>query len=293
MEPFHADCVGDHCVGDVRVAVGSSSIDYERDPQNPTFQRLVMQGGRGWTIYELPEDPDALLKLVFDSGDDVEHASCEFFPWAYNSIQDEEMGPGENMPNNTLWRYAVEKGDEDLMEELAAANDPEQDGCADQGDGTPGACPLSQNVDTRSAKGGLQVEHVVSGVACGRLVALVSTEKESIALLYDITNIASPDVVQVFQLSHATENKSAGLAYNDGTIGEIDPESFVFLSASESPTGKASVIFAGAFSGTLSYWEFECGVEDDMSTHGPVTSAALGWAFWLSMSAMGFVLLFI
>ena len=63
--------------------------------------------------------------------------SCSLFPWAYNAAVDEELAPTENFPNNTLWRSWDEEDREDLTEH----SDPEQKGCLDQGDGTPGACP--------------------------------------------------------------------------------------------------------------------------------------------------------
>ena len=239
-----------------------------------------MVGGRGWTIFELPDDPDSLLKLVFDSWDDMERSVCDEFPWAYNAEVDEEYSPTDKMPNHTLWTW-----DEDIREDLLEKNDPEEKGCLDQGDGNPGACPLKDTVDVASDGGGAQIEHVEAGIACGRLVAIVASEKTSVAWLYDITNIVSPTLIKTFHLSPAIQNKSAGLAYNEGTIGEIDPENFIFLPKEDSPSGKAAILFGGAFSGTLSYWEFECvddddddmEADDDMSSAGPNTMGGLNW----------------
>lgn len=78
---FNAACEGQECVGGVEISLGSSAINYEVNSTHPIFHRMVLYGGRGWSIYELPENPDALLKLVFDSGDDGERTSCEQFPW--------------------------------------------------------------------------------------------------------------------------------------------------------------------------------------------------------------------
>ena len=189
-------CEGDECVDSVILAIGSNAIDYESDPANPIFHRMVLIGGRGWSIYELPEDPNNLLKLVFDSGDAVEATGCEHFPWAHNSVQDEESAPADNFPNNTLWQIA----DEELREILKLANDPAEDGCIDQGDGTPGACSMSGTIDGRSAKDGSSVEQVVVGEACGRLLAVTAVEKNSIGLLFDITELTSPDLKKVFHL---------------------------------------------------------------------------------------------
>ena len=69
---FNSACEGPDCVGEVGISVGSSAINYELDPAQPLFYQMVLFGGRGWSIYELPDDLDALLKLIFDSGDDAE-----------------------------------------------------------------------------------------------------------------------------------------------------------------------------------------------------------------------------
>jgi hypothetical protein len=106
----------------------------------------------------------------------------------------------------------------------------------------------------------------VTGVACGRLVTVTASETTSVAWLYDITNIASPDLVKTFHLSPALETKSPGLAYNEGRIGEVDPENFLFLTKEQAPGGKEAIMFGGAQSGTISYWEFDC-VEDERPAH--------------------------
>lgn len=232
-----------------------------------------MFGGRGWTIYELPEDPDSLLKLVFDSGDDFERLTCEFFPWAYNSILNEEYGPVSG-PNSTFYDF-IREDDPDVAEAMVANNDPAQNGCADQGDGTPGACPMEKTVDQASAAGGPQVENVQSGVVCGRLVALAATAEQSIAFLYDITNIKQPTLIKIFHLSPASKDRSAALAYNDGTLGDITPRNFFLLDSEDSPSGKPGVLISGVISGTLSFWEFEC---DDYSNGSlEEKSSAFGW----------------
>ena len=253
------------CLGKVEMSVGSYSIDYESDPSNPIFYRMVLFGGRGWSIYELPEDPENLLKLVFDSGDAMEEEGCKFYPWAYNAKIDDEYAPIDG-PNNTYFLSLDPEDDEKTIEGMMERNDPEDKGCDDQGDGTPGVCPLSETVDNESEKDGPAIENVIVGVACGRLVATMAAEKNSIAMMFDITDITSPDLIKVFHLSPASQYKSFGLAYNDGEIGEIDPESAVFVSAADSPTGKEGIFWSGAQSGTVSFWEFDC--KEDVKVSG-------------------------
>ena len=255
---FNSECIGTimndaECIEKIEISVGSNSIDYESDPANPIFYRMVLFGGRGWSIFELPEDPDDLLKLVFDSADAFEKDGCAKYPWSHNGKQDEEFSPISG-PNSTLFLHLDPEDREDMIEK----NDPEEDGCLDQGDGTPGACPLSKTVDAESDKDGSAIENIFVGEACGRLVTAMASEKASIAMLFDVTDITSPDLIQVFHLSESSQYKSIGLAYNAGELGEVDPESGVFLNAEQSPSGKAGILFAGAYSGTISWWEFDC-----------------------------------
>ena len=285
---FNSECEGDACVSSTRISVGSTSIDYDTDPKNPIFYRMVMQGGRGWSIYELPPDPNSLLKLVFDSSDYLERVSCEFFPLSHNGHMNEEDAPADNLPNNTLWQIADEK----LRQDLAEKNDPEEDGCKDQGDGTPGACPMKDKVDSGTSKDGPGVERITVGAACGRLFAVMATEKTSVAYLFDITNVGSPDLKKVFHLSEAMQHKSPGLAYNDATIGEIDPENILFLPAHQSPSGKPSLLFAGAHSGTISYWEFDCVEEDTVLLDQSSSAISLAGIASVTLALLGIFMIY-
>ena len=44
----------------------------------------------------------------------------------------------------------------------------------------------------------------------------------------------------------------------EGVLGDIDTESIIFVDAADSPSGNAGVLVAGAWSSTLSWWEFTC-----------------------------------
>ena len=130
--------------------------------------------------------------------------------------------------------------------------------CEDDGGGLPGACPMGSMVDDRSTKDGCAPETVVVGEACGTLYFVTVCEKNSVGFVYDLTDVSSPILFQVFHLSEVSETLSPGLAYEARILGEIDSESIQFLTADESPTGNAAVLFSGAFSGTTSLWEFQC-----------------------------------
>lgn len=84
--------------------------------------------------------------------------------------------------------------------------------------------------------------------------------------LYDISDITSPKLAQIFHLSPASETKSPVVAFKDRTLGEIDAESILFFEEDESPTGVPAILFAGAWSTTTSYWEFNCdGTMEEMA----------------------------
>lgn len=129
----------------------------------------------------------------------------------------------------------------------------------DRGDGQTGACAMGDTVDERSLKDGYAAEAIVAGEACGKRYLVTVSEKNSVGFLYDVSDIGSPELVETFHLSPDSETKNPVVAYEDRTLGEIDSESILFLSAEDSPTGVPAIIFAGAWSSTTSFWEFDCG----------------------------------
>jgi len=143
---------------------------------------------------------------------------------------------------------------------------------------------MSMKVDVRSTADGCAPETVVVGEACGELYTVTVCEKNSIGFLYSLADVSAPELVQVFHLSEASEKYSPGLSYDARILGEIDSESIQFLTAEESPTGNAAVLFSGAFSGTASLWEFNCdgGTESASSSSfsvellGPLLTSVVG-----------------
>ena len=83
--------------------------------------------------------------------------------------------------------------------------------------------------------------------------------------MYDVTDVTSPELVQVFHLSPESETKNPVVAYEDRTLGEIDAESIIFFDEESSPSGKAAILFAGAWSTTTSFWEFDCGASEEVA----------------------------
>ena len=77
-------------------------------------------------------------------------------------------------------------------------------------------------------------------------------------MLYDMTHITDPTLVQMFHLSPGTKDRSPGLAYNDATIGYVDPEIALFLDDKDSPSGNAGFVIMGAH--TSLYLGLETGI---------------------------------
>mmetsp|Transcript_54241 Transcript_54241/g.176223 ORF Transcript_54241/g.176223 Transcript_54241/m.176223 type:complete len:693 (+) Transcript_54241:51-2129(+) len=242
------------------VTVGSATIDYS-NPAAPEIKAIVGFGGRGISIFK---DAGDKLELTWDSNSELEMKVCEYFPWAHNSIQDEEFAP----VNGGLYNSS----DDDLKEVLRDMNDPAKDGCADAGDGKPGACPLNMTIDSRSPKDGPAPESMAAGEACGRLLLVTATEKSGVAFVYDITTVTKPKLLFVKHLTPISKTKSAGVAYATRELGDIDTEGVIFVDAAHSPSGSAGVFFGGAWSGTMSFWEFECSATTKAA--GPVASSS-------------------
>ena len=55
-------------------------------------------------------------------------------------------------------------------------------------------------VEAESESQGPAVEQLVLGVACGRLITALATEKAGAGFLFDITDVTSPFDCQVFPL---------------------------------------------------------------------------------------------
>ncbi|CAE8717012.1 unnamed protein product [Polarella glacialis] len=246
------------------ITIGSSAVDYS-DATAPIFKAAVGFGGRGVSIYKASD-----MSLVWDSGSDFEREQCAAYPWAHNGIQDEEFAPKTGSQNDL---YASLVSSSKLATDIADMNDPREDGCEDGGAGEAGPCPLNNTIDERSLKDGAGPEAVVIGYACGRMLMVTATEKQGTAFVYDVSDPTAPKFLFVHHLSPASQSKNPGVAYADGTLGDIDPESSIFLQASASPTGKAGVMFAGAWSGTISFYEFEGCVEPTITTAAATTTA--------------------
>lgn len=143
------------------------------------------------------------------------------------------------------------------------------------GDGDNGACPLPHTIDFVSPQeSGIQAVSLAAGVTCDRLFVLSSGETNQNAFLYDVSDIQNPQLVQVLNLSPESQFKSPGVAYQDGSLGDVDPEHKIFVPAEQSPTGNAGIMIGGTLSGTISFYEITC-TNDSSSAMSKLSGGAI------------------
>lgn len=99
-------------------------------------------------------------------------------------------------------------------------------------------------------------------------------------MAYDVTDPTAPAFIAAQHASPASETMSPEVAMAEGVLGDIDTESIIFVDAGDSPTGNAGVLVAGAWSSTLSWWEFTCD-----SALGSGSDGAPGWTARAAASA--------
>lgn len=100
--------------------------------------------------------------------------------------------------------------------------------------------------DGRSDGKGPEPETVVSGKVNGTNYAFVALERFSGIMIYDLTNPLSPEFVTLI----------SSRDFSEDVKGDVSPEGLQFISASESPTGRALLAATHEISGTVAVYEF-------------------------------------
>ncbi len=119
----------------------------------------------------------------------------------------------------------------------------------------------NQSFDSRSDNKGPEPEAVTVGVVDGTPYAFVGLERIGGVAVYDVSSPASPRFVQyVNNRDFSVEDVEASVE-GDGAVGDLGPESIVFIPASEAPSGQNLVAVANEVSGTVSFFSFA--PEDD------------------------------
>ena len=104
--------------------------------------------------------------------------------------------------------------------------------------------------DSRSENKGPEPEALTVGQVGDRTYAFVGTERMGGIFVYDVTN---PYDVQ-FAEYVINRDLSEGLT-SDSVIGDLAPESLVFVSAEDSPSGVPLLVVGNEVSGTVTVWQ--------------------------------------
>lgn len=104
--------------------------------------------------------------------------------------------------------------------------------------------------DDRSENKGPEPEAITVGTVGDKTYAFVGLERMGGIMVFDITNPFSVDFIDYFNNRNITE----GLDFNDA-IGDLAPESLVFVPAADSPTAAPLLLVGNEVSGSLAVWE--------------------------------------
>jgi DNA-binding beta-propeller fold protein YncE len=106
-------------------------------------------------------------------------------------------------------------------------------------------------LDDRSDNKGPEPEGVVIGEAFGMVLAFVGLERIGGIMMYDVTNPASPILLDYINTRNFGVTPSQA---NLAAVGDLGPEGLVFVSAADSPTGQPLLIVGNEISGTTSVY---------------------------------------
>lgn len=104
--------------------------------------------------------------------------------------------------------------------------------------------------DDRSGNKGPEPEAITVGVVGSRTYAFIGLERMGGVFVYDITNPYDAFFADYVYNRDLTD----GLKHPDAVIGDLAPESLVFVAAKDSPTGKALLVVGNEVSGSVSVW---------------------------------------
>lgn len=109
--------------------------------------------------------------------------------------------------------------------------------------------------DSRSDAKGPEPEGVTIGKLGSKTFAFIGLERIGGIMVYDVTTPTAPVFIDYLNTREdwATEDPSTVLA----TAGDLGPEGLTFVSAVNSPSGKALIILGNEVSGTTSVYEIE------------------------------------
>ncbi|GEA10701.1 choice-of-anchor I family protein [Alteromonas sp. KUL49] len=104
--------------------------------------------------------------------------------------------------------------------------------------------------DSRSENKGPEPEALTVGMVGDRTYAFIGTERMGGIFVYDVTNPYDAQFVEYVINRDLTEGLSTG-----DVIGDLAPESLVFVSADDSSNGQALLLVGSEVSGTVTVWQ--------------------------------------
>lgn len=132
-----------------------------------------------------------------------------------------------------------------------------------------GDVTLAGLVDARSRSKGPEVEAVEFGTVNGRNYVFAAAERQNGIFAFDITDLNNVQIVDYFNFVTGTE-----------TVDYIAPESLLFISAEDSPTGEALLIAGFEVSGSIAVF----GLGGLSAIPEPASAAALLGAVTLGLA---------
>ncbi|QJR80052.1 collagen-like protein [Alteromonas pelagimontana] len=106
--------------------------------------------------------------------------------------------------------------------------------------------------DSRSENKGPEPEALTVGTFGENTYAFIGTERMGGIFVYDVTNPYSVSFVDYIINRDLTEGLS-----EEGGIGDLAPESLLFVPAEESPNGNALLVVGNEISGSVSVWQVQ------------------------------------
>ncbi len=103
--------------------------------------------------------------------------------------------------------------------------------------------------DNRSDNKGPEPEGVAIGMVGNSTLAFIGLERIGGFMTYDVSNPFEPKFISY------TNNRNFSGDPEDGTAGDLGPEGLTFISAEDSPNGKALLVLANEVSGTTTIYE--------------------------------------
>jgi len=135
------------------------------------------------------------------------------------------------------------------------------------------------SADNRSDNKGPEPESVTISILDDRIFAFIGLERIGGIMVYDVTDPSNP-----FFAGYAN-SRIFGATYNENSfpnaallssLGDLGPEGLIFISAADSPTGRAMIVTANEVSGTIAIFGVAIIPEPATSMLGLAGLAALG-----------------